>query len=187
MKINQQKCVIQVLPALNSGGVERGTLEMADYLIKKNWKSVVISSGGKLENRLTRNGSTHITLPVHRKNPFRWPKLKSDIEKVFLEQKPNIIHVRSRVPAWTAGKVAMKMKIPLVSTIHGSYTANSFINFIDSFPNNFIKSTIDISLKFEIDLYKSLAFFEIFNELLSKITSIMVSLLIKNNFGNAVS
>ncbi len=127
MKINQQKCVIQVLPALNSGGVERGTLEMADYLVKNNWKSVVISSGGKLENRLTRNGSTHITLPVHTKNPFRWSKLKSDIEKVFLKQKPNIIHVRSRVPAWTAGKVAIKMKIPLVSTIHGSYEANSFI------------------------------------------------------------
>ena len=111
MKINQQKCVIQVLPALNSGGVERGTLEMADYLVKKNWKSIVISSGGKLENRLTRNGSTHITLPVHTKNLFRWSKLKSDIEKVFLKQKPNIIHVRSRVPAWTAGKVALKMRI----------------------------------------------------------------------------
>ena len=68
MKINQKKCVIQVLPALDSGGVERGTLEMADYLVKNNWKSIVISSGGKLETRLTRNGSRHITLPVHTKN-----------------------------------------------------------------------------------------------------------------------
>ena len=127
MKINQKKCVIQVLPALDSGGVERGTLEMADYLVKNNWKSIVISSGGKLETRLTRNGSRHITLPVHTKNPFRWAKLKSEIEKIFTEQKPNIIHIRSRVPAWTAGKVAMEMKIPLVSTIHGSYVANSFI------------------------------------------------------------
>ena len=94
MKINQKKCVIQVLPALDSGGVERGTLEMADYLVKNNWKSIVISSGGKLETRLARNGSRHITLPVHTKNPFRWAKLKSEIEKIFLEQKPNIIHVR---------------------------------------------------------------------------------------------
>ena len=50
-----------------------------------------------------------------------------NIEKVFFEEKPNIIHVRSRVPSWTAGNVAKKMNIPLVSTIHGSYVANSII------------------------------------------------------------
>ena len=53
--------------------------------------------------------------------------------KVFFEEKPNIIHVRSRVPSWTAGKVAKKMNIPLVSTIHGSYVANSiFKRFYNS-------------------------------------------------------
>ena len=45
MQKHQQKCVIQVLPALNSGGVERGTLEISEYLVKKGWRSVVISSG----------------------------------------------------------------------------------------------------------------------------------------------
>ena len=133
MKNNKQKCVIQVLPALNSGGVERGTLEMSECLVKHGWRSVVISSGGRLETRLTRNGSKHITLPVHTKNPFRWSKLKTNIEKVFFEEKPNIIHVRSRVPSWTAGNVAKKMNIPLVSTIHGSYVANSiFKRFYNS-------------------------------------------------------
>jgi glycosyltransferase involved in cell wall biosynthesis len=86
-----------------------------------------------LETRLTRNGSKHITLPVHTKNLFRWSKLKSNIEKVFYEEKPDIIHVRSRVPAWTAGNVAKKMNIPLVSTIHGSHIANSiFKRFYNS-------------------------------------------------------
>ena len=124
MKNNKQKCVIQVLPALNSGGVERGTLEMSECLVKHGWRSVVISSGGRLVTRIIRNGSKHITLPVHTKNPFRWSKLKTNIEKVFFEEKPNIIHVRSRVPSWTAGKVAKKMNIPLVSRIRGSYVAN---------------------------------------------------------------
>ena len=124
---NQQKCVVQVLPALNSGGVERGTLEIAEYLVTKGWKSVVISSGGRLEQRLVRQGSLHINLPSHTKNPLHWFNLKAQYEKLFIQEKPDIVHVRSRVPAWTAGTVAQKMKIPLVSTIHGSYLAGSML------------------------------------------------------------
>jgi len=124
---NQQKCVVQVLPALNSGGVERGTLEIAEYLVTKDWKSVVISSGGRLEQRLVRQGSLHINLPSHTKNPLHWFNLKAQYEKLFIQEKPDIVHVRSRVPAWTAGTVAQKMKIPLVSTIHGSYLAGSML------------------------------------------------------------
>ena len=127
MTNNQQKCAVQVLPALNSGGVERGTLEMAEYLVEKGWKSVVISSGGRLEQRLLRQGSLHINLPSHTKNPLRWFNLKAQYEKIFIQEKPDIIHVRSRVPAWTAGNVAQKMKIPLVSTIHGSYLTGSVL------------------------------------------------------------
>ena len=127
MKKYQQKCVIQVLPALNSGGVERGTLEISEYLVKNGWRSIVISSGGKLVNRLTRNGSKHINLQVNTKNLFKWNNLKKKLKNVFEDEKPDIIHVRSRVPAWTAGKVARKMNIPLVSTIHGSHLASSLL------------------------------------------------------------
>ena len=127
MKKHQQKCVIQVLSALNSGGVERGTLEISEYLVKKGWRSVVISSGGKLVNRLTRNGTKHINLQTNTKNPLKWSNLRKKLKNVFEDEKPDIIHVRSRVPAWTAGKVAKKMNIPLISTIHGSYLANSLL------------------------------------------------------------
>ena len=127
MQKHQQKCVIQVLPALNSGGVERGTLEISEYLVKKGWRSVVISSGGKLVNRLTRNGTKHINLQTNTKNPLKWNNLRKKLENVFEDEKPDIIHVRSRVPAWTAGTVAKKMNIPLISTIHGSHLANSLL------------------------------------------------------------
>jgi len=127
MKKRQQKCVIQVLPALNSGGVERGTLEISEYLVKKGWRSVVISSGGKLVNRLTRNGTKHINLQTNSKNPLKWNNLRKKLKNVFEDEKPDIIHVRSRVPAWTAGTVAKKMNIPLISTIHGSHLANSLL------------------------------------------------------------
>ena len=127
MKKRQQKCVIQVLPALNSGGVERGTLEISEYLVKKGWRSVVISSGGKLVNRLTRNGTKHINLQTNTKNPLKWNNLRKKLKNVFEDEKPDIIHVRSRVPAWTAGKVAKKMNIPLISTIHGRHLASSLL------------------------------------------------------------
>ena len=127
MKKHQQKCVIQVLPALNSGGVERGTLEISEYLVKKGWRSVVISSGGKLVNRLTRNGTKHINLQTNTKNPLKWNNLRKKLKNVFEDEKPDIIHVRSRVPAWTAGKVAKKMNIPLISTIHGRHLASSLL------------------------------------------------------------
>ena len=99
MQKHQQKCVIQVLPALNSGGVERGTLEISEYLVKKGWRSVVISSGGKLVNRLTRNGTKHINLQTNTKNPLKWKNLRKKLKNVFEDEKPDIIHVRSRVPA----------------------------------------------------------------------------------------
>ena len=127
MQKHQQKCVIQVLPALNSGGVERGTLEISEYLVKKGWRSVVISSGGKLVNRLTRNGTKHINLQTNTKNPLKWNNLRKKLKNVFEDEKPDIIHVRSRVPAWTAGKVAKKMNIPLISTIHGGHLASSLL------------------------------------------------------------
>ncbi|MDA9734765.1 glycosyltransferase family 4 protein [SAR116 cluster bacterium] len=127
MQKRQQKCVIQVLPALNSGGVERGTLEISEYLVKKGWRSVVISSGGKLVNRLTRNGTKHINLQTNTKNPLKWNNLRKKLKNVFEDEKPDIIHVRSRVPAWTAGKVAKKMNIPLISTIHGRHLASSLL------------------------------------------------------------
>ena len=127
MQKHQQKCVIQVLPALNSGGVERGTLEISEYLVKKGWRSVVISSGGKLVNRLTRNGTKHINLETNTKNPLKWSNLRKKLKNVFEDEKPDIIHVRSRVPAWTAGKVAKKMNIPLISTIHGRHLASSLL------------------------------------------------------------
>ena len=112
MQKHQQKCVIQVLPALNSGGVERGTLEISEYLVKKGWRSVVISSGGKLVNRLTRNGTKHINLQTNTKNPLKWNNLRKKLENVFEDEKPDIIHVRSRVPAWTAGKVCLLYTSP---------------------------------------------------------------------------
>lgn len=121
--------VMQVLPELNSGGVERGTLEVADFLVKSGHEAVVVSNGGRLVGELEKSGARHITMPIHRKslgslfqvNPFR---------KLLEKEKPDILHIRSRVPGWIAYLAWRKMdpatRPRLVSTVHGFYSVNRY-------------------------------------------------------------
>ena len=71
--------VIQLLPELNSGGVERGTIEVGKYLFDQGHESIVVSNGGRMVEQLIREGSKHVKIPVHRKNPISLlllPKLR---------------------------------------------------------------------------------------------------------------
>ena len=96
-----KKYVIQVLPALNQGGVERGTIEIAEALQQAGIPNCVISSGGKMVEELTRLGVEHITLPVRSKNPIRiWLNARK-LAKIFQDKEAAIVHVRSRAPAWS--------------------------------------------------------------------------------------
>ena len=121
--------VIQILPELNAGGVERGTLEVGKYLVGLGHKSVVISNGGRLVEQLEQEGSRHIKLPVHRKNLFSLRQVKA-LRKVFLEEKPDIVHLRSRLPAWLAWfawrKLEPQNRPRLVTTVHGFYSVNIY-------------------------------------------------------------
>lgn len=119
--------VIQILPELSSGGVERGTLELAGRLTQSGHESIVISGGGRLVKKLEAAGSTHIEMPVGRKS-LSALKLIAPLRRIFLEQKPDIIHLRSRVPAWLAWwawrKIPAKQRPCLVTTVHGFYSVN---------------------------------------------------------------
>ena len=93
--------VIQILPELNAGGVERGTLEVGKYLVDQGHESLVISNGGRLVEQLESEGSRHITLPVHQKRLSSLKQVKV-LRKLFEQERPDIIHLRSRLPAWLA-------------------------------------------------------------------------------------
>ena len=121
--------VIQILPELNAGGVERGTLEIAGHLVANNHDSLVISNGGTMVAELEAGGSRHITMPVHRKALASLacvPKLR----KLFAAEKPDIIHLRSRMPAWLAWLAWKSMdentRPRLVTTVHGFYSVNAY-------------------------------------------------------------
>ena len=115
--------VIQLLPELNIGGVERGTKDFSKFLVENGHESIVISNGGIFENDIVNHGAKHISLPIHKKSLFSF-FLSNKLKTIYEKEKPDIVHVRSRMPAWInyfAFKKLTKKPI-LVSTFHGLYS-----------------------------------------------------------------
>ena len=121
--------IIQLLPALNSGGVERGTTEIAHALVQAGHRSIVISAGGRLVEKLEQEGSTHISLPIGEKK-LSTLKYIWQLRKLFREIKPDVIHLRSRLPAWIAylawKKLPKETRPHIVTTVHGPYSVNKY-------------------------------------------------------------
>lgn len=121
----KQPVVLQVLPALRSGGVERGTVEIAGAIAKAGWKSLVASSGGAMVHGLNYVGGEHITLPLASKNPLTiWRNVKA-LEKIIRDRGVDIVHARSRAPAWSAYYAAKNTGAHFVTTFHGIYNFKS--------------------------------------------------------------
>ena len=121
--------VLQALPALYSGGVERGTVEFAADLVKRGHESWVVSKGGPMAEQLRGQGSKHVFMRIHRKSPASFGQVLP-MRKLILELKPDIIHVRSRMPAWIiflALKTIPRSERPaVVSTFHGMYSVTPY-------------------------------------------------------------
>ncbi|OOG53770.1 glycosyltransferase [Rhodanobacter sp. C03] len=112
--------VVQLIPALHSGGAERSALEIGRALVQVGHRSVVISAGGRLTEQLLAEGSEHITLDLGRKSLSTLARLGS-LRRVLRELKPDIVHARSRLPAWM-GWWALKGMTPrphFITTVHG--------------------------------------------------------------------
>lgn len=123
MNENKEKkpVVLQVLPELNQGGVELGTIEIASELQKKGIKNFVASAGGRMAYNLDRIKVKHFTLPLKTKNPFKlWLNYRR-LVKIIKENGINIVHARSRAPAWSAYWAAKKTGVKFLTTFHGTY------------------------------------------------------------------
>ena len=121
--------ILQVLPELNSGGVERGTVELSKYLVENGHESLVLSNGGRMVETLKQQGTRHISLPVHHKSLFSLRHIPK-LVRLLCEEKPDILHLRSRAPAWLcylAWKRLPKNDRPrLVTTVHGLNSVNAY-------------------------------------------------------------
>ncbi|MDP3921581.1 MAG: lipopolysaccharide heptosyltransferase II [Candidatus Omnitrophota bacterium] len=113
--------VLQVLPSLDVGGVERGVIDLARAMRKRGEEIVVISSGGALVAQLHKMGVTHYALPVHRKSLFSLA-LVPRIARIIQREHVDVVHARSRVPAWLAWLAARQTQTPFVTTCHGYYS-----------------------------------------------------------------
>ena len=95
--------VVQLLPALHSGGVERSTLEIAAALVAAGHRALVVSAGGRLVQPLLDSGAEHLTLDIGRKSLLTLRHLPT-LRRLFAEVGADIVHARSRLPAWRRGR-----------------------------------------------------------------------------------
>lgn len=123
--------VLQVLPALNSGGVERGTVDIARAIANAHGSgaSHVASAGGRMEQQLADVGGTHHFVPLDSKNPLAIRRNIQYLSDIIMDNDINVIHARSRAPAWSAYYAAKRTGAHFVTTYHGLYGTRTKLPF----------------------------------------------------------
>ncbi|MFN8708904.1 MAG: glycosyltransferase family 4 protein [Planctomyces sp.] len=121
--------VLQVLPALQSGGTERGVLEIGEALVREGHRSLVVSAGGRMVDQLTREGSEHITAGIGVKSPLslRWVPF---LRRLLREEKVDVVDVHSRMPGWMTWLAWKSLpaghRPGLVTTVHGFHSVSRY-------------------------------------------------------------
>lgn len=113
--------VLQVLPALETGGVERGTVDIAAAIMAAGGQAIVASEGGQMERHLTRVGALHVRLPMASKNPLVMWRNVERLAELIRRHDVQIVHARSRAPAWSARAAARRTGRHFITTFHGTY------------------------------------------------------------------
>jgi len=118
--------ILQVLPEINVGGVETGTIDLARRLVELGHKAVVVSNGGSLLPELEACGVIHYKLPVHKKAIFAQLKVVPKLAEIIQKEKIDIVHARSRSPAWIAYWACRRSRAVFITTCHGYYKKHLF-------------------------------------------------------------
>jgi glycosyltransferase involved in cell wall biosynthesis len=114
--------VLQVLPSLVTGGVERGTIEITQAIVEGGGSALVASAGGRLVAAIERAGGRHITLPLMRKDPYAIWRNAGLLAAIIRAERVDIVHARSRAPAWSAWLACRRTGAHFVTTWHGTYS-----------------------------------------------------------------
>jgi glycosyltransferase involved in cell wall biosynthesis len=116
--------VLQVLPSLVTGGVERCTVEITEALVDAGWRALVASGGGPLVDPIERAGGQHVRLPLDTRNPIAILRNAGYLGDLIRAQGVHLVHARSRAPAWSALLAARRTGVHFVTTYHGAYGEN---------------------------------------------------------------
>ncbi|MFP4098603.1 MAG: glycosyltransferase family 4 protein [Alphaproteobacteria bacterium] len=120
--IREDLVIMQIIPNLGAGGAEQGCIDMAAAIKEAGATSIVVSNGGYRTVELERIGATHIKLPVHSKNPLIMLTNIMRLKRLIKKHNVNIVHVRSRAPAWSAWYACKNnKKCHFMTTCHAPY------------------------------------------------------------------
>jgi glycosyltransferase involved in cell wall biosynthesis len=119
------RTILQIIPELNAGGAERTTIDVAAALVASGARALVACEGGRLVSELQTRGGLWIPFPAKSKNPLRMALNVGKLAKLIRAERVDLVHARSRAPAWVALGAAKRAGVPLVTTYHGAYAGTS--------------------------------------------------------------
>jgi glycosyltransferase involved in cell wall biosynthesis len=119
--------ILQVLPRLETGGVERGTVDVTRAIVDAGWRAVVASGGGPMVREIERAGGLHVTLPMFAKSPLVMRANIKRLVAVIRQHDVAIVHARSRAPAWSALAASRRTGVRFITTFHGAYNESNFV------------------------------------------------------------
>lgn len=122
--------ILQIIPELDTGGAELSTIEIAQAVVRAGGRALVLSEGGRLASRIAENGGEFIPFPAASKNPIRIAANIRAIAAIARDEHVDLIHARSRAPAWSALGAARRVNKPFVTTYHGAYRETNRIKRI---------------------------------------------------------
>ena len=117
---------LQIVPAMEQGGVERGVVEVNRALVANGWENVVVSSGGRLVGQVVADGGRHVELDVKSKNPLTYLWRAGKLRKVLESERPDVVCAHSRVPAWLFVHANRRLGIPWISFAHGANSVSRY-------------------------------------------------------------
>ncbi|MEQ8268535.1 MAG: glycosyltransferase family 4 protein [Parvibaculum sp.] len=122
--LSPKPTILQVVPALETGGAERTTLDVARAVVMAGGRAIVASRGGRMVPELIVSGAEHIDMAVHSKNPVVMALNVERLTRIVAREKVDLVHARSRAPAWSALAAARRAGVPFVTTYHSRVHTN---------------------------------------------------------------
>ena len=123
-------CVLQIIPELEAGGAERTTVDVAEGLAAAGARALVATEGGRLVGELQAKGGSWVSFPAASKNPLAMALNVGRLARLCRREGVQIIHARSRAPAWVALGAARRLRLPFVTTYHGSYSGRTGVKVL---------------------------------------------------------
>jgi glycosyltransferase involved in cell wall biosynthesis len=118
--------IVQLVPAMEQGGVERGVVEMNRALVVRGHDNVIVSAGGRLTARLAADGGRCVTLDVKSKNPLTYFSRARALRRLLTRERPDVVVAHSRVPAWLFVWANRTLRLPWITFAHGANSVSRY-------------------------------------------------------------